>query len=70
MQLTYSYKKDYITPRGAILLCQKAWYNIPIFRNEVDVMSEFANSDIFLEGGSEKSKTLYINGLIKYSHGK
>ena len=28
--LPYSYKKDYITPRGAILLCQKAYANIPI----------------------------------------
>ena len=63
--LPYSYKKDYITPRGAILLCQKAYANIPIFRNAVDVMSEFANSDIFLEGGSEKSKNFIHKWLDK-----
>tara|TARA_B000000441_G_C21750565_1_gene361864 strand:+ start:357 stop:2426 length:2070 start_codon:yes stop_codon:yes gene_type:complete len=63
--LPYSYKDAYITPRRSILLCQKAYANIPIFRNAVDVMSEFANSDIFLEGGSEKSKKFVTKWLDK-----
>ena len=63
--LPYSYKDTYITPRKSILLCQKAYANIPIFRNAVDVMSEFANSDIFLEGGSEKSKKFITRWLDK-----
>lgn len=63
--LPYSYKDEYITPRRSILLCQKAYANIPIFRNAIDVMSEFANSDIFLEGGSEKSKKFITNWLDK-----
>ena len=54
--LSYSNEKHYISPRSSILLCQKAYANIAIFRNAIDVMSEFSNSDIYLEGGSEKAK--------------
>ena len=60
MHLPYSFKDSFISPRDTILLCQKAYANVPIFRNAVDVMAEFANSDIYLDGGSEKSKT-FIN---------
>lgn len=62
MSMPYSYGKnnDYISPRSSISLCQKAYANVPIFRNAVDVMAEFANSDLYLDGGSEKSRT-FIN---------
>lgn len=55
--LSYAYKGDYVTARDAIILCQKAYTNIPIFRNAVDVMAEFSNSDLYLEGGSDKAKS-------------
>ena len=54
--LSYSNEKNYISPRSSILLCQKAYANIAIFRNAIDVMSEFSNSDVYLEGGSEKAR--------------
>ena len=54
--LPYAYRNSYVTPRESILLCQKAYANIAIFRNAVDVMSEFSNSDLYLEGGSDKSR--------------
>jgi hypothetical protein len=63
--LPYSYSDNYITPRKSIKLCQKAYANIPIFRNAVDVMAEFANSDIYLEGGSEKSRAFIEKWLHK-----
>ena len=63
--LPYSYKNNHISPRESILLCQKAYANIPIFRNAVDVMAEFANSDIYLEGGSEKAKNFIYKWLDK-----
>ena len=47
---------SYITVQDAILLCQKAYCNIAIFRNALDIMAEFANSEIYLEGGTEKSR--------------
>lgn len=63
--LSYSNEKNYISPRSSILLCQKAYANIPIFRNAIDVMSEFSNSDLYLEGGSEKSKAFIEKWMEK-----
>ena len=63
--LPYSYSKNYISPRFSIRLCQKAYANVPIFRNAIDVMAEFSNSDIYLEGGSEKSRTFIEKWMNK-----
>ena len=46
--------------RDAIELCQKAYANVAIFRNAVDIMSEFSNAEIILEGGTQKSKDFRI----------
>ena len=58
-------KGSSISARDSILLCQKAYACVPIFRNAVDVMAEFANSDIYLDGGSEKSKNFINKWLDK-----
>jgi hypothetical protein len=54
--LPYGSSSGGVDVRNAVELCQKAYCNIPIFRNAVDIMSEFANSDIRLEGGNQKSR--------------
>ena len=54
--LPYSYSADGVDVRKAIELCQKAYANVSVFRNAVDVMSEFANSSLYLEGGTKKSR--------------
>jgi hypothetical protein len=55
--LPYNYDKDGVSVKGAIELCQKAYFNISIFRSTIDLMSEFANSDIYLyEGASNASE--------------
>ena len=54
--LPWAYTGNYINIRDAVLLCQKAYGNIAIFRNAIDIMAEFANSEIYLEGGNEKSR--------------
>lgn len=51
--------------RDAIELCQKAYANVAIFRNAIDIMSEFANAEIYLEGGSQKAKD-FLNKWLKY----
>jgi hypothetical protein len=63
--LPYNYKDSYVSPRGSIMLCQKAYANIPIFRNAVDVMAEFSNSDLYLDGGSEKSRAFIERWMEK-----
>ena len=54
--LPYNYGSDGVNVREAIELCQKAYANVAVFRNAIDVMSEFANSKIYLEGGTQKSR--------------
>lgn len=62
--LPYDYSSDGVNVRDAIELCQKAYANIAIFRNAVDIMAEFANSSIYLEGDNERSKK-FIEGWLK-----
>jgi len=45
--------------RDAVILCQKAYYNFSIFRNTIDLMTEFSNSHIYFTGGSQKSKDFF-----------
>tara|TARA_Y100000114_G_scaffold88441_1_gene81884 strand:+ start:270 stop:2246 length:1977 start_codon:yes stop_codon:yes gene_type:complete len=54
--LPYVYGSDGVNIRDSIELCQKAYANIAVFRNAIDVMSEFANSQIYLEGGTQNSR--------------
>ena len=54
--LPYDYSASGINVRESIELCQKAYANVAIFRNAIDIMAEFANSEIFLDGGSRKSR--------------
>jgi hypothetical protein len=48
-----------ISIRDAIILCQKAYYNFSVFRNTIDLMTEFSSSDIYFEGGSKKSQKFF-----------
>lgn len=45
--------------QDAIELCQRAYANVPIFRNAIDIMSEFSNAEIYWEGGSEKAREFF-----------
>ena len=63
--LPYDYGADGVNVREAIELCQKAYANIAIFRNAVDIMAEFSNSPIYLEGENEKSKKFIENWMKK-----
>jgi len=62
--LPYDYGIDGVNVRDAIELCQKAYCNIAIFRNSIDMMADFANSNLYLEGGSVKSRK-FINSWFK-----
>ena len=54
--LPYTYGSDGVDVRESIELCQKAYANVAVFRNAIDIMSEFANANIYLEGGTQKSR--------------
>jgi hypothetical protein len=50
--------------RDAVILCQKAYYNFAIFRNTIDLMTEFSCSNIYFKDGSQKSRD-FFNALFK-----
>lgn len=45
--------------RDAIELCQKAYYNFPIFRSTIDLMTEFSANNIYWRGGTDKSRKFF-----------
>jgi hypothetical protein len=63
--LPYNYAMDGVHIREAIELCQKAYATVAVFRNAVDIMAEFANTDIFLEGGTKKSRDFFYEWFKK-----
>ena len=62
--LPYEYGLDGVNIRDAIELTQKAYCNIAVVRNAIDMMSDFANSSLYLEGGNAKSRA-FINAWLK-----
>ena len=62
--LPFQYALDGVNVREAIELCQKAYCNVAIFRNSIDMMADFANSTLYLDGGTEKSRR-FINSWFK-----
>ena len=48
----------------AILLCQYAYYNISVFKSTIDLLTEFSSANIFLRGGSKKSRD-FFNSYFK-----
>ena len=45
--------------KDAIVLCQKAYYNFAVFRNTIDLMTEFSSSDNYYTGGNMKSRDFF-----------
>lgn len=63
--LPYEYTKDGVDVRDAIMLCQKAYANVAIVRNTIDICTEFANTDIYLEGGTDRSREFFAKWFDK-----
>lgn len=62
--LPFDYSRDSVDAHDAVVLCQKAYFNIAVFKSTIDLLAEFANSDIFLEGGNASSKK-FITAWMK-----
>ena len=58
--MPFELSTDGVNVRDAIELCQKAYANVPIFRNTIDMMSEFANAEVYLEGGNATSRDFFL----------
>ena len=57
--LPFEYSRDGVSVRDAVLLSQKAYFNVAICRRTVDLMAEMSNTDIFLKGSSKKSRDFF-----------
>ena len=56
--------KSSLNVRDAVVLCQKAYYNFAVFRNVIDLMTEFSSTNIYFTGGSKKSRD-FLQALFK-----
>ena len=63
--LPYDVSSDGVSVRDSIELCQKAYANIAIFRNAIDIMAELANSAIYVENGNEASRKFVSKWFAK-----
>ena len=48
-----------VSIRDGIILCQKAYYNYSVFRNTIDLMTEFSCSPIYFSGGNAQSRRFF-----------
>jgi hypothetical protein len=51
--------------QDAIILCQFAYCNVSVFKSTVDLLTEFSASNIFLRGGSKKSRNFFTQYFKK-----
>jgi hypothetical protein len=56
MEAPYSIHGDLIDIAETIDIVEKAYFNFPLLRNTIDIMTELSNSAIYLKGGSKKVK--------------
>jgi len=45
--------------RDAVILCQKCYWNFALFRNIIDLMTEFSIDDILWKGGNKQSRAFF-----------
>tara|TARA_B100000287_G_scaffold372371_1_gene370949 strand:+ start:1081 stop:2982 length:1902 start_codon:yes stop_codon:yes gene_type:complete len=56
--------KSSLDVRDVVILCQKAYYNFAVFRNVIDLMTEFSSTNLYFTGGSKKSRD-FLDALFK-----
>lgn len=62
--LPYEVSNGKISVNQAIELTQRAYANVATFRNAIEVMVEFSNSDIHLKGGNASSRA-FVKSLLE-----
>ena len=61
----YGANRSSIDVRDAVVLCQKCYYNFALFRNIIDLMTEFSVSELALRGGSKQSRDFFKAWMCK-----
>jgi len=60
----YGPNQSAVDIRDAVILCQKCYYNFALFRNIIDLMTEFSIDDIYYKGGNKQSRA-FFDALFK-----
>lgn len=68
MPLPYEYTEDGADIQETIELCQRAYANVAIFTNSINLMAEYSNGDYKVTGGTAKSKKFVKNWLAKFAN--
>ena len=55
----YGPDKSAVDIRDAVILCQKCYYNFALFRNTIDLMTEFSIDNIYFKGGNKQSRAFF-----------
>lgn len=55
--LPWEESRDGVGIRDAIVLTQKAYHNFPVFKQTIDLLSEFTNTDLYFEKGTGSAKS-------------
>lgn len=58
-KFSFGYYGNFIDARDCIILCQKAYFNVAIVRNIIDLMTEFSVGDIYFRDGSKLSREFF-----------
>ena len=54
--LPFEFSENTVNITEAITLCQKAYFNIPVFKSTMDLLAEFSDTNVYLEEGSAASR--------------
>jgi len=65
MTMPYSYANGCVNMRDAVELTQKAYANVATYKNAVDLMSEFSNTEVYLKYGSKASRDFFARWFRK-----
>lgn len=65
MTMPYSYTRTGVNMREAVELTQKAYANVATYKNAVDLMSEFSNTEVYLKGGNKASRDFFARWFRK-----
>ncbi|MEK6885207.1 MAG: hypothetical protein AABY22_36585, partial [Nanoarchaeota archaeon] len=53
------YKQSDVTVRDAVILCQRAYWGVSIFRATIELFTEFCVNNIYFKGGTKKSRSFF-----------
>lgn len=65
LPLPFSSDGPFIDISDVVELCQKAYFGVSIFRQTIDIMTEFSNSECLFKGGTKQSRTFFKDWWTK-----